>query len=258
MYENIRKPGWLRYTPALLIRSLPAVYYYARYTTTRLPEEPENYYRMQLRYLEKSLAALGRILKIDEFNRLSGQAVALLSASNQKRLEATETFTIGMTACCNKWRTLLQENRSNWTSQIQQIYQEEVFPLHLILVDYQKNPVRIEKLHRLLTNSCYYKVDCISGIDDTFQMQILSAACIIFTDIQPSGLHQDYERIKSYRKPVVAIIPREERQGLQQTAIRHAGQLARLGLDILIHYITPIRLYTTIEKNYIHYFAHHT
>ncbi len=255
MYENIRKPGWLRHTPAVLIRSLPAVYYYARYVVNTAPPKVKSYYQMQIRYLEQALKALGRELALPEFENCAVQFAELIKAAPEKRLKMTESVTRNMTACCDKWHATLQQERSRWTLLLKQLFDKTVTPLQLILVDYHKDPARIEKLHHVLTSSCHYEVNCITAIEDTYQTQILSADCLIFTDIQPSYLHRDYDRLKSYGRPALAIIPRQDSEDIRTTAIRHAGQLSRLGVDILFYFLTPIRLYTSIEKNYMHFYG---
>ncbi len=253
MYENIRKPGWLRYTPSVLIRPLPAVYYFARYIQNNGSDDIGRYYRRQILYLENALKTLAKELNVVEFEVISLQFSALIESSHVKRLAYTESAARAMTACCTHWHDTLQEHRSQWVPVLQQIYEETVTPLQILLVDYPKNPSRIEKLRHNLIASCHYKVNCIPGIDETYQAQILEADCVIFTDIQPSRLHRDYERLRSYRRPAIAIIPRDESTDVDKMALRHAGQLSRLGMDILFYYLTPIRLYTTIEKNYIHF-----
>jgi len=255
MYENIRKPGWLRRTPSLLIRSLPAVYYYARFVINTAPPKVASYYQMQIRYLEQALKELGRELGKTEFENCADQFAGLINTSPEERLKRTESATREMTVCCDKWHAILQQERSRWTLTLKQLFDKTVTPLQLILINYHKDQARIEKLHHILTTSCHYEVTCITGIEDTHQTQILNADCLIFTDIQPSRLHRDYERLKSYGRPALAIIPRQDSEDIRTTAIRHAGQLSRLGVDILFYFLTPIRLYTSIEKNYMHFYG---
>ena len=255
MYENIRKPGWLRPIPGMLIRSLPAVYYYARFSKNDSSGFHRRYYEMHVHYLIDALNTLGQTLKTNEFADVGGELQKLPGTMPAERLAVTETTVRRLAGVCSKLNKALQDRRSEWVPLLKDLYLNTVDPLQLTVVDYRNTPARVKKLHQLLTGSCYYHTHCIPCISVKYQNEILNAACIVLTDIQPAGLNRDYQHIEAYHRPALVIIPKEDRHTTEQPAIRRASRLTRLGIDILFYYLTPIRLYTTIEKTVMRYYA---
>jgi hypothetical protein len=138
-------------------------------------------------------------------------------------------------------------------SSLIEMYKEQVHSLALVVMNNSKELANVEKLAKTLQNFCHYKVDIINPNDIAHSKKLVKSDFVVFASTHPPQIHEQVSALKTYKKPGLAVVHLEKDGQLDQQAIRHGAQLMRIAFPVLFKVFTPIRLYTSVDKNYMQY-----
>ena len=78
MYGDIKKPFLLKDIPSVLLRSLPAIYYFSKYFNHSTPHKTKPLFKTNVMFLSNALNYLGEKWKSDELKEF-GETICNLS-----------------------------------------------------------------------------------------------------------------------------------------------------------------------------------
>jgi hypothetical protein len=249
MYENIRKPALLKDIPLLLIRALPALYYYGRYSINQDFPRGLKLFQQNITYLNKVIAIMKGQLPYKKLITLENILNDLKKISNDQITSTVEDFTLALSELCSenpeRCHKFYKENKQHLIN----LYRESVSPLHILTKDILPE----EKLCHLLDDFCHYKVTHFSSTQENYPDQLTLNDFVILSSLSSSNIHREIEQIDAFNKPAMVISTSKKTDADDKIAIRHAIQLIRTGIPVIFKILTPIRLFTSIEKTYFKY-----
>ncbi len=254
MYENIRRPGLLKNIPLILIRALPATYYYGKYISNSNYQKAELLYRQSLEFLFKAITMMTDQLKHSDPSMIFTYLEELNKAPNQKIIDYVEQFTLALSEFCSSNTNDCSKFYKMHKEQLIRLYRETVTPLHILMT----NTKHKEKTPHLLSNFCYYHLIESETGNHKYPDQISASDFLILTNLDSSKVHQEINRISAFKKPVMVIVSTNDTNLADKRALRHAMQLIRTGFPVIFKIVTPIRLFTTVEKTFFKYHLHNT
>jgi hypothetical protein len=257
MYEEIRKPKLLKDIPSILIRPLPSIYYYSNYANIDIPQELHNFFVANVNYLSMAIKKLGGKLKIREFNEISN-SVQVLSAQSKDKMQAyLEKTTIELAQLCTEHRSTLRHDMVHFKTELNKLYKEIVPSLKILVVDSNGQSEKVSKLTKMLSGFCLYDADQTSFSAGDYPKKQIISDFVVFTSVSSPEIHDHVKSLQTYQKPGLAIVHIEKDADSDKQSIRHGSQLLKIGFPVLFKIFTPIRLYTTIDKNYMRFHLKH-
>jgi len=217
MYENIRKPGLLRSIPLLFIRALPALYYYGKFSGKSDFPRGQKLYQQNLDYLTKAVTLMNKQISSSKLSPVQNLLNDINNISPEKIDDAIEQLTFALSGFCSENPDLCRRFYKENKQQLINLYRESVTPLHILTSDAEPEEF------------------------------------IVLTDLASSEIHREIERINAFHKPAMVVTMSDATTSENRTAIRHAMQLIRTGFPVIFKILTPIRLFTTIEKTFFKY-----
>ncbi len=252
MYEEVRRPGMLKSIPLLYIRALPALYYYGKYCQDSDFPRGRILFQQNLDYLIKAIDLLAGHGMQSHVLQLQALVEEVAKSPGHKIGNAVEQLTIALSEFCTEHKetchTFYQANKKVLID----IYRNSVTPLHVLSGD-QEPPT---KLPHLLCDYCYYDVTQASSKSENYSDLISENDFIVLTDLASSEIHREIERIDAFHKPAMVVSMSDAKNSESKTTIRHAMQLIRTGFPVIFKILTPIRLFTTVEKTFYKYHMH--
>ena len=249
MYENIRKPGLLRGIPLLFIRALPALYYYGKFSGKSVFPRGQKLYQQNLDYLTKAIALMNIQISGSKLSPVQNLLNDIKNISPEKIDDAIEQLTFALSGFCSENPDFCHRFYKENKQQLINLYRESVTPLHILTSDAEPE----EKLPHLLCDFCYYDVTRSSRHAEDYPDLLSENDFIVLTDLASSEIHREIERINAFHKPAMVVTMSDATTSENRTAIRHAMQLIRTGFPVIFKILTPIRLFTTIEKTFFKY-----
>ena len=249
MYENIRKPGLLKDIPLLLIRALPALYYYGRYSINQDFPKGQKLYQENISYLNRVIAMMKGQLPYKKLITLDNILNDLKKIPNDQISPNVEHFTLALSELCSenpeRCHNFYKENKQ----QLINLYRDSVTPLNILTKDILPE----EKLCHLLDDFCHYKVTHSSSTQENYPDQLTINDFVVLSSLSSSDIHKEIEQIDAFHKPAIVISTSKQTNPDDKIALRHAMQLIRTGIPVIFKILTPIRLFTSIEKTYFKY-----
>jgi len=249
MYENIRKPGLLKDIPLLIIRALPSIYYYSKISNGTDQEKSHQLFTQNLAYLGAVIEMMLKDLKIAGLEQTLSLITVLKQSSGANITINVEQLTLILSDICSQNKELFRDYYRKNKKQMVDLYQKLVVPLKVLVTDSTKE----EKLSHLLDDFCYYNIRLANSNEGKFSEDISKSDFVILTKIYAADVHQLVDRLNAFRKPGMVVVSSADSGQENKIALRHARQLMRSGFPVLFKIITPIRLFTTIEKTFLLY-----
>jgi hypothetical protein len=251
MYENIRKPGLLKNIPLIIIRGLPSLYYYGKFGCNYDHEKCEKIFHQNLNYLKAALKVMKDQIEVNKLGQIIDTLDQLNIDNQDEILPAVEHITTDLSDCCSaniqKCRDFYKENKQKLID----LYREQVTPLRVLITDIQAD----HKILRQLCDFCYYDVQHTSLTSEDYPTMLSKNDFVILTNLDTSSIHYQIEQIDNFQKPAMIVTAIDISDAKNKTAVRHAMQLIRRGFPVIFKILTPIRLFTSIEKTYLKYHA---
>ncbi len=251
MYENIRKPGLLKNIPLLFIRALPSLYYYGKFGMKFTHTGCKQLYQQNLEYLMCAIELLYKQLHAEHLTEMIKILERMKVTPNMDMLIQVERFTMQFSNYCNsnvtECRNFYKENKQRLID----LYKEKVSPLHILVTDIQPD----QKLPHLLCDFCYYNIEHVFVNNPDYTDKLSANDFVVLTNIDTNEIHRQIEQVDAFHKPVLIVVGIADTDSKNKPTIRHAMQLIRRGFPVIFKILTPIRLFTSVEKTFFSYHA---
>lgn len=247
MYEEFKKPGILKHIPLPLIRSLPCIYYYNKFKPKQVTEKVNNFFESNINYLDEVLVYLSNRTDIHQFKEIS-RSIYRLKKENSPQLSNT----IEKLACiceCNSDK--LKKITKSEKKKLNEIYIKNIIKLLITIIDIQNNQEKLKKLSSVLKNNCNYDVEITNLENSKISDKILASDLILYNSTLNPKIHQLIDSLSSYKKPGIVLVPLFGNTEEDRVALRHGNQLKKKGYHVIIKAFTPIRLFTSIDREYL-------
>jgi len=253
MYEEIRKPKLLKDVPTTLIRALPTLYYSNKFANPNLNERIQELYDSNVTFINQALKIIGNQLKKKEFTTLGEQALGLKGTPSAKLFKETQDFSEKLAILCTTNREDLRKNNQEIKTELTTLYPSLVDTINVLLIDNSCGKEDITKVFGTLKNLCYYHVNQTQPESEDLSAKLLTSDFALFYCISSPDIHKQVHSLTNYHVPGLAMMHIDKDVAINQEAIRHGAQLMKIGFCVLYKMFTPIRLFTTIDKTYLHY-----
>lgn len=251
MYENIRKPNLLKNIPLLFIRALPSLYYYGKFEPKFTQTGCEQLYLQNLEYLRSALELLNKQMNAELLNEIIKILDQIKTNPQMDVLSIVERFTLQLSDYCNshvtECRNFYRENKQKLID----LYKDKVTPLKVLVTDVEPD----QKLPHLLGDFCYFNIQNAYMNDSDYTDKLSENDFAVLTNIDTNEIHSQIEQIDAFHKPAMIVTGIDKSNADNKSGIRHAMQLIRRGFPVIFKILTPIRLFTSVEKTYFRYHA---
>lgn len=251
MYEDIRKPGLLKNIPLLFIRALPSLYYYGKFGTKFTQSGCEQLYLQNLDYLRSVIELLDKQMSAERLNKIVKVLDQIKTKPQMDVLSNVENFTIQLSNYCNSHvnesHNFYKENKQRLID----LYKDKVIPLKVLVTDVEPD----QKLPHLLCDFCYFNIQNAYMNDSDYTDKLSENDFAVLTNIDTNEIHRQIEQIDAFHKPAMIVTGIDKTAADNKSGIRHAMQLIRRGFPVIFKILTPIRLFTSVEKTYFRYHA---
>ncbi|GAB4366964.1 MAG: hypothetical protein Kow0042_07210 [Calditrichia bacterium] len=253
MYEDIRKPTMLKHVPMVFIRALPVIYYYGKFAKEQIPDKARSLFATHLEYLVTALRMVGEQLKNSDFIQLADGFKQCELKPIPELLGEVETQTLRLSELCTANPNEIQNVVKTLRESILNWYLENVNRLSVLVTDIQSKSAATDKIISQLKNFCYYNVEQTLADSLEYPKKLVDHDFILFTSIDSPKIHELVQSLKAYRKPGLALAQVKKGEEIDNQIIRHGAQLMRNNFQVLFKVFTPIRLFTTVDKIYMHH-----
>ena len=251
MYEELKKPGILKHIPIPLIRAFPCIYYYNNYRKSHNNEKVLKLLDSNINYLDEALVYMSNRMDIHQFKDVS-RTIYQLKKDNSKQYTLHYISAIEKLACvceCNsdKIKKFLKSEKSK----LNDIYNKNILKLKITLVNTQGIEAQHKKLSSILTNNCNYDVDSTNANNSKYSVQIINSDLVVLDSTFKPEIHQLMDSLRSFKKPGIALVPLAGNTEEDRISLRHGNQLKKKGYHVIYKSFTPIRLFTSIDREYL-------
>jgi hypothetical protein len=253
MYEEIQKPKLLKDVPTSLIRALPTLYYTNKFSGDHITERVQELYDSNVVFLSQALEKIGNQLKNEEFTILANNALGLKGIPSPVLFQDTQDFSEKLADLCTVKREDLRKNIREIKSMLTSLYPSLVNTINVLLIDNSYGKQDMTKVAGTLKNLCHYHIDQTEPTSSDFSTKLLASDFALFYCISSPDIHRHVHSLTNYHVPGLAMMQIDKDIAINQEAIRHGSQLMKLGFCVLYKMFTPLRLFTTIDKTYLHY-----
>ena len=250
MFEELRKPRFLKDMPVIFIRSLPVIYYTLRTKKKQIPEKMLNLYKLNCQFLFSSVHHLANSEKVPQLMSIFDEQFLRDLQKLTITLETFNDFIIMLSQLCSESQSTIIKHMQAHKSWYIDNYTKTVPSLNLLVLCEKIDDMSSDKLIKNLKSFCFYHTEL-----KNYDCLKLSKA-IVFCDVVilivglNSKVHELAEHVEKYLKPQLAIAPIYD--DCQQT-MRIGAHLHKSGLTVLYKSFTPLRLFTSIDREYVLY-----
>jgi hypothetical protein len=253
MYEELKKPGILKYIPMPLIRSLPCLYYYNKYHKSHENEKAIKFLESNINFLDEALVFISNRLDIHQFKDIS-RTIYRLKKENPEQYTLHLMIAVEKLACiceCNidKLKKFLKAEKNK----LNDIYKKNVLKLLITITNIHGNEAVDKKVYSILSNNCNYDVKTQTADNSEYSSEIINSDLIVFNSTFNPETHRLMDNLKSFKKPGIALVPLTGNIEDDRVSLRHGNQLKKKGFHVIIKSFTPIRMFTSIDREYLKY-----
>jgi hypothetical protein len=253
MYGDIKKPFLLKDIPSVLLRSLPAIYYFSKYFNHTTPYKTKTLFKTNAMFLSNALNYLGEKWNADELKHFSDTICKMSVKPYKSLIHGLENEIIGFAKFCSTHRTLIKERFCEVEHRLHKLYQESVTKLQIFLFNPNGDYSTFDKVESNLYDFCDYSVLSSNPLKNHFSDNMLNSDFVVFLSIYDKHILDDIKYIDIYSRPGLALGPGNFDQLKYREAEKNSGELAKKGIKVIYKMYSPIRLYTTIDKLYLQY-----
>ena len=253
MYDEFRKPGILRHIPVSFIRALPCIYYYNYYRNNNNNEKIKNLVDSNIDYLDEALVFISNRLDIQQFKDIS-RLIYRLKKDDPSQYGIHYRSAIEKLSCvCECHIDKIKEFTKSEKNKLNEIYNNNILKLKILYLNISRNMDKHKKINSILKNNCNYDVESTIEDHSDFSDMVLNSDLVIFDSTYNSKIHQLMKNLTSYNKPGIALVPLVGNNEDDRISLRHGNQLRKQGYHIIYKSFTPIRLFTSIDREYLKY-----
>jgi hypothetical protein len=243
----------LKDVPLLLIRPLPSLYYVSQFAQGDIPETISELVSANIRFIQSAQTTLGELIKENKFVILAEQFHELCTIPQKQMKHKIELLTRQMAEICTANKTEIRSAMREIKSDLAERYLKMVSALSVLFVQYNGKSEQPNKILQLLENFCFYQTQLINRSDRTYSEKLLDTDFVVFNSTHPARIHDDVISLSNFAKPGLAIVEVQKDDRPDSQSLRHAMQLMRSGFQVLFKVFTPIRLFTSIDREYIRF-----
>jgi hypothetical protein len=253
MYEEFKKPGILKHIPIPLIRALPCIYYYNKYRSSRSEKMIIKFLDSNINYLDETLVYMSNRLDIHQFKDIS-RTIYRLKKDNSTQYSLHYKTAIEKLACvCECHIDKIKKFTKSEKNKLNDIYNNNILKLNIMLINTHKNVESHKKLSSILKNNCNYDVESTNADNTKYPDQIIKSDLVIMDSTFSPEVHQQMNSLNSFKKPGIALVPIEGNTEEDRISLRHGNQIKKKGYHVIYKSFTPIRLFTSIDREYLKY-----
>ena len=253
MYGDIKKPFLLKDIPSVLLRSLPAIYYFCKYFDHSTPSKTKMLFKTNVMFLSNALNYLGEKWNLDELKRIS-DTICNLSLKPYKSLYADiETEIINLARFCSDNKNIFKEHFKEVESKLHKLFCESVTRLQIFLFNPNGDHSVFEQVERNLYHFCDYNVISSNPAKNHFTDNMINSDFVVYLSIYDSRILEDIKYVNIFSRPGLALGAGNFDSIQVEQSKKHSVELLKKGISVIYKMYTPIRLYTTIDKLYLHY-----
>jgi hypothetical protein len=172
---------------------------------------------------------------------------------SSENIDKVQSFSISLAELCSDNRTALREQTRMIKTALMEIYSSLVNTIHILVVDNSRGKEDIDKVSSILKSFCQYKVHHVHPESQEYVKSVIESDFILLYSTSSPEIHQQVKSLNTYHLPGIAMVQFPKNTEPDKEAIRHGAQLIKIGFPVLFKMFTPIRMFTTIDKTYIHY-----
>jgi len=253
MYEEIKKPRLLKDIPTIFIRSLPVIYYFDKYAQTSIPENVDQLFKTNIDFISSVMNTTAVELEIETFKKI-GSSFGLLKQnkpgqkSNQSQLAAEM-----LAEKCSEYKKEIHTFVRKEKKSITELYASTVSKLNVLIIKVNDALFPIDKINSLLASFCYYNVDETYPDSGDLSDKMLRSDVVVFSSTYNPDIHNYVKSLNSYKKPGIILVPLSGKTEIDHMSLRHSNQLQKAGYQVIFKSFTPIRLFTSIDKEFMKY-----
>jgi hypothetical protein len=232
---------------------LPAIYYYHRFQSQKKHAGAGELYRSKQIYLYRALRMISEGTEEEDFAGLAKKIETLTGNAGNKGNDDFTDIVIRLSALSSKHKTQLRQYVRQNKACLRELYHQVVKPLQIALIIYDPGNEKIRALRNTLERFCYYDVRETQPDTPGFAHRIIHSDFGLFTSTYPPRIHEDIRQLKSFDRAGIALACLGENDDREPQSIRHGAQLSKTGYPVLFKVFTPIRLFTSIDKEYMRF-----
>jgi hypothetical protein len=249
MYENIRKPALLKPIPLMWLRALPAMYYFGKYIDIDDHPRCRALFSESISYLSTVLTEFKKNQKYENISALIDRLHGISDIPQQDILAGVERFTQELSHICSVHTKQIQTHyKANKQKMIKQ-YQSSVTPLKVLVCGIPSD----HKVHHILDTFCQYNLSFSDVHSRDYATLLAETDIVLLGDTSDTTILSVVDQMHAFNLPAVILLIFKKWESDDYLRSRHARQLIRMGIPVIYKIITPIRLFTTIDKSYMKY-----
>ncbi len=254
MFTEIRKPKLLKHMPMLIIRSLPAVYYYYRYINRQGPEQrARKLQQTNLLYLNALLKKIGQDLVNADFLNLSDEMKPFIGPHSRTEAADFTHYVERLSLYCEKNAANLRKYTRENRDVLRDLYRGMVKILSILILDNSGEPKHAGIIANNLQHFCHYNCETLSTDSPQMVDRVSASDFVLLGSTISTRIHEDVKILQSYKKPGLAITHLDKKSDKNTQAVRHGSQLHKTGFPVLFKLFSPLRLFTSIDKEYMRF-----
>lgn len=252
----VQKPNIVRGIPTLLVRAMPTIFYYGRYTDQKISGRAKSCFDSHAIYLAQGIKKMAAAMNDKELATVAEKAENL-SQIKPAQIEA-ELYQISrnLSTIFSAKKDLVKEKyegANGAKDALAKLFRTTVKRPRIAVVDTSNELEWVDKLSTTLTDSCHYDTLKTRPLAENYTDQILQSDFVLFTSATPQRIHEDVEVLKHYKKPGLILGQLKKDDKLDQQTMRNGAWLKSRGYDVLFKLFSPLRLFTSIDKIHIRF-----
>ena len=253
MYGDIKKPFLLKDIPSVLLRSLPAIYYFSKYFNHSTPHKTRTLFKTNAMFLSNALNYLGEKWNADELKYFSDSISKMSLKPYKSLINGLENEIVNFARFCSVNRKLIKERFDEVEHRIHKLYKESVTRLQIFLFNPNGDHTIFDQVEHNLYDFCDYNVISSNPAKNHFSNNMLNSDFVVFLSIYDTRILEDIKYIDIYSRPGLALGAGNFDELKIQQAEKNVVELLKKGIKVIYKMYSPIRLYTTIDKIYLKY-----
>lgn len=251
MYGEIKKPFLLKDIPSVLLRSLPAIYYFCKYFDHSTPCKTKMLFKTNVMFLSNALNYLGEKWKLNELRHFSDSICNMCLKPYQTLFTGIENEIISFARFCSYNKKFFKHRFGEVENKLHNLYKESVTRLQIFLFNPNGDHSVFDQVERNLYHFCDYSVITSNPAKNHFSNNMINSDFVVYLSIYDSKIVEDTKFVNVFSRPGLALGPGNFDKIKSEQAEKHSIELKRKGINVIYKMYSPIRLYTTIDKIYL-------
>ncbi|MDZ7330869.1 MAG: hypothetical protein ONB31_02700 [candidate division KSB1 bacterium] len=254
----VQRPNIVRGIPMLLVRAMPTILYYGRYSGLQPKKDVKSYFEQYVHYLAQAIELMGQAMEDPSLSGTAEQAHQLkMIATNQIEsalFQLSRTLS-GIFSTKKELTREKYESPGGAKEQLARLFCSSVSRPRIAVVDTNNELEWVEKLCLTLRESCLYEAHKTYSNSEHYTDDILGSDFILFASAAPQHIHEDVQALKNYQRPGLVLGQLTKNEKVDQQTIRNGAWLRGRGYDVIFKLFSPLRLFTSIDKIYVRFLA---